>query len=60
MPAKKLRGMLMTRAQGQLMTRKVNARYSQVLHWGLSPRPATRTSGGSTARARALQHTAGV
>ena len=29
MPAKKLRGMLMTRAQGQLMTRKVRARYSQ-------------------------------
>ena len=26
MPAKKLRGMLMTRAQGQLMTRKVRAR----------------------------------
>ena len=26
MPAKKLRGMLMTSAQGQLMTRKVSAR----------------------------------
>ena len=58
-PAKKLRGMLMTRAQGQLTTRKDRARYSQVPQSPSSP-ASRRTTGGSTARARAAAHTAGV
>ena len=58
-PAKKLSGMLMTSAQGQLMTRKVRALYSQ------SPQRAglpvsSRKSGGRTASASAAIHTAGV
>ena len=49
----KLRGMLMTKAQGQLMTRKVRALVIQSPHRGALP-IASRTTGGSTARARAL------
>ena len=58
-PAKKLRGMLITRAQGQLTTRKDRARYSQVPQSPSSP-VSRRNTGGSTARARAAPHTAGV
>ena len=53
MPPKKLRGILMTRAQGQLMTRKVRALVTQSPHIGASP-IIIRTTGGSTARARTL------
>ena len=58
-PAKKLSGMLITSAQGQLITRKVNARYT---HISQPPgMPIMRfITGGSMARANALQHTAGV
>ena len=37
MPAKKLSGMLMTSAQGQLMTSSVSALYSQSPQSGLPP-----------------------
>ena len=60
MPAKKESGMLMTSAQGQLMTRKVSARYIQSPHAAGSPMPSERTSGGSTASASAAAQTAGV
>ena len=58
-PAKKLSGILMTKAQGQLATRKVNARYSYTLHPASSPN-AREITGGRTAKARALKHTTGV
>ncbi len=32
MPPKNVRGMLMTNAQGQLMTKKVRARLAQTIH----------------------------
>ena len=52
-PAKKLSGMLITSAQGQLITRKVNARYT---HISQPPgMPIMRfIMGGSMARANAL------
>ena len=53
MPPKKLRGMLMTNAQGQLITKKVNALVIQSPHIGALPM-MSRTTGGSTARATAL------
>ena len=53
MPPKKLRGILMTNAQGQLITKKVNALVIQSLHIGALPM-MSRTTGGSTARATAL------
>ena len=53
MPPKKVSGMLMTSAQGQLMTRKVSARVNHTDHC-----PAN--SGGTTASASAAKQTAGV
>ena len=53
MPPKKLRGMDITKAQGQLMTRKVNARMTHVLQSAGLPRSRLTTEG-TTARARAL------
>ena len=53
MPPKKDRGMEMTRAQGQEMTRKVRARCTQT-----AQSPVNRE--GSTASARAANTTAGV
>ncbi len=50
----------MTRAQGQLMTRKVSARVTQFPHMGGRPRNSALTAGGRMARARAAQQTAGV
>ena len=53
-PAKKLSGTLMTTAQGQLMTRNVQARRSQSRQTPAMFVPVTSsTRGGSTARARA-------
>ncbi len=54
MPPKKVSGMEMTSAQGQLMTRKVRARSSHTVQ------PPPSTSGGSTASARAAPQTPGV
>ena len=54
MPAKKVRGMLTTRAQGQEMTRNMRARLSQVSH---VPAPSR---GGSTKSNAARPTTAGV
>ena len=59
MPPKKLKGMEITRAQGQLITRKVRARITQVLQAAGSPMSRLTTEG-TTARARALRHTTGV
>ena len=61
-PAKKLSGMLMTSAHGQLITRNVQALSSQSRHKARSePAPAiVRISGGSSASASAAQHTKGV
>ena len=59
MPAKKLSGMLMTSAQGQLMTSSVSAQYSQSPQSGLPP-PMSCTSGGTIASRSAEMHTAGV
>ena len=59
-PAKKLRGMLTTRAQGQLMTRNVRALYTQVPQVKPVLRMSPEISGGSTASARALRQTMGV
>ena len=58
-PAKKVRGMLITKAQGQLITRKVRERYSQTVHWG-SFLKMICSRGGHRKRARAPQHTIGV
>ena len=58
MPAKKLRGMEMTSAQGQLMTRKVRALMIQVLQRGARPM-MSRIMGGIRARASARQQTMG-
>ena len=52
--------MLITSAQGQLMTRKVKARYSQMFHSAGRPRISPLTSGGRIANASALYTTAGV
>lgn len=53
MPPKKLKGMEITKAQGQLMTRKVKARMTHVLQPAGFPRIRLSTEG-TTARARAL------
>ena len=53
MPAKKDSGIEITSAQGQLMTRKVSARYTQVPQSAGTLRINCRTSGGSTASASA-------
>ena len=60
MPAKKLNGILMTSAHGQLMTRNVSALYTHVPQSAGRPMPNIRTRGGRTARAIALYTTAGV
>ena len=54
MPPKKLRGMEMTRAQGQETTRKFKARVNHIFQ---VPKPST---GGSTASTTAATTTAGV
>ena len=54
MPPKKVSGMEMTSAQGQLMTRKVRARSTQTVQ------PPPSTSGGSRASSNAARQTAGV
>ena len=59
MPPKKLKGMEITSAQGQLITRKVNARITHILHPAGFPMIRLTTEG-TTARASALPHTAGV
>ena len=59
MPAKNERGMLTTRAQGQLMTKKVRALYTHVPK--VIPPPIRRMmTGGIMARASAEYTTAGV
>ena len=53
-PAKKLKGTLMTTAQGQEMTRKVQALRSQSRQTPVMSAPVrSRNRGGSTARAKA-------
>ena len=53
MPAKKLKGILITSAQGQLITRKVSALYIQLPGIGSSPMTSL-TTGGMIASANAL------
>ena len=60
-PAKKLSGIDMTRAQGQDITRKVSALYVQSVQADKPPVPRmVFASGGRTASARAERQTAGV
>ena len=60
MPAKNDSGMLMTRAQGQEITRNVRALYIHVSHPASAPNTNILTIGGIMARATAAAHTAGV
>ena len=62
MPPKKVRGTLMTNAQGQLTTRNIKARYSQVGKAVRNERPEVRETynGGNTAMAIAKNTTTGV
>ena len=59
MPPKKLKGMEITNAQGQLITRKVKARMTHTFQ--LAGLPINRfINVGITARAKALKQTPGV
>ncbi len=58
-PPKKLRGIEITSAQGQLMTSVVSARMTHCDHPAGCP-VSRLTSGGTTASARAPRQTAGV
>ncbi len=58
-PPKKLNGMEITNAQGQLMTKKVSARFTHCPRSGGCP-IRNKINGGSTASASAPKHTAGV
>ena len=53
-PAKKLRGTLITKAQGQLITRKVSALYTHTSKSGARFKKNILTSGGIRASASAL------
>ena len=53
-PPKKLSGMLITKAQGQLITKKDNARYTH------TEKDCCKTSGGNTASNAAAITTPGV
>ena len=59
-PAKNERGMLITSAHGQEMTKKVSARYTHTSQSEGRPIASVRISGGSSASASAAMHTAGV
>ena len=59
-PAKKLRGILITSAQGQLMTRNVRALYIHVSQSAGRFINPIRTRGGKSARVTADATTAGV
>ena len=60
-PPKKVRGTLITKAQGQDTTKKMRARWSQVAKEAEKPeKPFPDSSGGTSASRRAAETTIGV
>ena len=57
-PPKKVRGTLMTKAQGQDTTKKMRARWSQMAK--VAEKPFPDSSGGTNASRRAAETTIGV